>query len=116
MAEQALDSTVLGGDFVLRIPREIANSYANLIVGRKGGSMGRVASCGDNATVDSLFTLLQKDVRNNRKRTQSASSSVISPAGGAFSVDATHPKISRVRVVSKNEARPSSGVTIGTSG
>jgi putative transposase len=30
------------------------------------GSMGRVASCGDNAAMESFFSLLQKNVLNRR--------------------------------------------------
>lgn len=30
------------------------------------GSMGRVASCGDNAAMESFFALLQKNVLNRR--------------------------------------------------
>lgn len=30
------------------------------------GSMGRVASCGDNAATESFFSLLQKNVLNRR--------------------------------------------------
>ncbi len=30
------------------------------------GSMGRVASCGDNAAMESFFALLQKNVPNRR--------------------------------------------------
>ena len=33
------------------------------------GSMGRVASCGDNATMESFFGLLQKNVLNRRSWT-----------------------------------------------
>ena len=32
-------------------------------------SMGRVASCGDNAARESFFSLLQKNVLNTRSRT-----------------------------------------------
>ena len=33
------------------------------------GSMGRVASCGDNAAMQSFFSLLQKNVLNRRSWT-----------------------------------------------
>ncbi len=46
--------------------REASIVISALLARRLVGSMGRVASCGDNAAMESFFALLQKNVLNRR--------------------------------------------------